>query len=76
MHPAAKHPGPLARQEPFPREKRDHFRPEQFLERLETHLGQNVEQPRAREKPVGHEGVKVRVKVEVLAEGVDGHDDT
>jgi len=30
----------------------------------------------AREQAVGHQGVQVRVEIEILAEGVDAHDDT
>ena len=42
---------------------------------LRLDIGQDVEQARAHEQPVGDQGVQVGVEVEVLAEGVDGHDD-
>jgi len=38
-------------------------------------LGQDVEQTRAHEQPVGHEEVKMRVPVEVFTVGVNRHDD-
>ena len=35
-----------------------------------------MEKPAVHEEPVGREGVEVRVEVEVLAERMNGHDDT
>ena len=75
VHPAAQHVRPRGRQQALVHEKRDDPRPEQLLQRLQADLGQHVEQPRAHEQPVGDQGVKMRVPIEVFAEGVDRHDD-
>ena len=34
-----------------------------------------MEDPRTRKQPVGHQRVQVGVEVQILAEGVNGHDD-
>ena len=75
MHPAAQHVGPFHRQQALVHQKRDDPRPEHLLQRLDAHIGQAVEQPRAGEEAVGDQGVEVGMEVEVLAEGVDRHDD-
>ena len=75
MHPTAQHSRSLWRQKTLPDQKREHPRPEQFLQRPEADIGHDVEQARAQEEPVGHQGVQVGMKVEVFAEGMDGHDD-
>ena len=49
MHPAAQHVRPRHLQQALVHQKRDDPRPEHLLQRLETHIGQAVEQPRARE---------------------------
>jgi hypothetical protein len=51
------------------------IRPEHFFERLEGGLVCYIELPFPHEQSVGDEGVEVGMEVEVLAEGVDGHDD-
>ena len=75
MHPAAQHVGPRHRQQTLVHQKRDDPRPEHILQRLEAHIGQAVEQPRAGEEAVGDQSVEVGMEVQVLAEGVDRHDD-
>ena len=50
-------------------------RPEHLLQRLEAHIGQAVEQPRAGEQAVGDQSMEVGMEVQILAEGVDRHDD-
>ena len=40
-----------------------------------TFARQDVEQARAGEQAVRHQGMQVRMEVEVFAEGVNGHDD-
>jgi hypothetical protein len=75
MHPASQHVGPRHRQQTLVHQKRDNPRPEHLLQRLEAHIGQAVEQPRAGEEAVGDQGVEVGMEVEVLAEGVDRHHD-
>ena len=75
MHPAAQHVGPFHRQQALVHQKRDDPRPEHLLQRLDAHIGQAVEQPRAGEEAVGDQGVEVGMEVQVLAEGVDRHDD-
>jgi len=75
MSTAAQHFCPRGRQEALVYEKRDDPRPEQLLQRLEGDVRQDVEQARAHEQTIRDQGVQVGVKVEVLAEGVDRHDD-
>jgi hypothetical protein len=76
MYPAAQHVRPRHRQEPLVHQKRDDPRPEQVLQRLEAHIGQDIKQARAHEEAVSHQCVQVGVKIQILAEGVDCHDDT
>jgi hypothetical protein len=75
MDPAAEHVRPCHRQQPLVRQKRDDPRPEQLLQRLEARLRQHVEQARAHKQTVRDQRVQTGVKIEVLAEGVDGHDE-
>ena len=48
---------------------------EKFPQRSEAHVGHHMEKPAVHHEPVGGQRVKVRVEVEVFAEGVDGHND-
>ena len=78
MDPASQHVRSLHRQQALVHQKRDDPRPEHLLQRLEGDIGSRgggIEQARAHEQAVGDQGVQVGVKVQVLAEGVDGHDD-
>jgi len=75
MHPAAQHLGAGGWQQTLLDQKCDDSRTEHLLQRLDAHIGQAVEQPRAGEEAVGDQGVEVGMEVQVLAEGVDRHDD-
>ncbi len=75
VDPAAQHPGAFGREESLFEQEGNDTRPEHFFERLEGGLGGDMELAGAHEQAVGDKGVKVGVKVEILAEGVDGHDD-
>ena len=55
VNPASQHPGPLGRQHPLVDQKRDHPCPEEVLQGLEPALGHDVEDPRTRKQPVGHQ---------------------
>ncbi len=76
MHPAAQHVRPRGRQQALVHEKRDDPRPEHLLQRLEAGLGHDVEQPGAHEQTVSDQSMQVGMEVQVLAEGVAGHDNT
>lgn len=72
VYPTPQHMGPFGRQEALSREKCDHPRPEQFLQRLETYFGHNVKQPRSCEQPVSHQRIQVRVKVKIFSRRIAG----
>ena len=78
MDPASQHVRSLHRLQALVHQEGDDPRAEQLFQRLQAHLGsrrRGIEQARAHEQAVGDQGVQVGVKVQVLAEGVDGHDD-
>jgi hypothetical protein len=76
MRPAAQHNRPRGRQEALPHQERNHPRPEQFLQGVEVGSRDDMEQAVACEQAVGNHRVQVRVEIQVLAKGVDGHDYT
>jgi hypothetical protein len=62
------------RQEAFVHKERDDPRSEQLLHGLEAHLRQHMKQALAHEQAIDNERMQVGMEVEVLAEGVNGHD--
>jgi hypothetical protein len=75
MFPALEHAGPLGRKEALLAEEGDELGAEQLLHRIHAVLRQDQEAFVAQEESVGHESMQVGMKVEVFAEGVNGHDD-